>query len=603
MKKLNLFIFSIFCATSLLFAQVPTSGGPDAFGYTFKTSQDPTGPSYSWFDISQIGTTVSGLADDNFVGPFPISNFPFYSSTPQSLYIGSNGYVAFSPGNIASTAAQFPAIPNSGGSNNFIAAMLTDLNFSGPNNPANAYFYSAGDTVCITFEKVPFWTNNAVTYSGLNTFQVILNKADSSITVNYKLQSGLPDPTYVNNFVSMGIENSTGLDGLQFWRSNTFPPDTFSVKYYYPSVTAPVTDLSLNWTSNENNGGKFLLVNQTFNPILNILNVGNQDIRTNITVNYELRDATNLLVTSGSGSIDSLLVGDDSSYVFTATPPITFPGRYRLKTFLSAVSGDNIQLNDTSEALVKVLDSSKFPVILDYSDIATPSFGGVSWSGGNAGVGVYIEPPFYPARIVASNFYIANTGTTGFYSILYDDDARGGGPGTVLDSTYFGPGQIASGQYIRDSLRNNVIINSGGVYLLWLMGNGTITLGTSFAQPVSKQTFEVIGGAWAPYRSREFQDFKMNIEVQPLSVSLNEVVEDLPTKLNIYPNPSNNFFDVEGLENIDQQTLELFDLQGKRVHVKIIPYDKKVRVFKGALDAGQYFIRINQETKPIIFTD
>jgi hypothetical protein len=206
----NLILASCILLSISLTAQ-STSGGPDNFGYTYKSSLHPTGPTYQWFDITVIGTNVFGLSDDNFVGPFPMSGFPYYSTNPTQFYIGSNGYISFQPVNIASTNAQFPAMPIIGSPDNYIAPFLTDLNFSGhATNPAEAYYYNQGDTICISFDKVPFWVNNTNQYSGDNSFQIILNKADSSITFNYKTQIGAPDPTYTANFLSIGMENNTG---------------------------------------------------------------------------------------------------------------------------------------------------------------------------------------------------------------------------------------------------------------------------------------------------------------------------------------------------------------------------------------------------------
>ena len=598
MKKLLLL-----SALSILFiisSAQPTSGGPDNFGYTFKTSQDPSGPVYSWLDITQVGTQISGLADDNFVGPFSINNFPFYSSTPTQFYVGSNGYVSFSPGNIASTGAQFPAIPTSGGTNNFIAAMLTDLNFSGSGNPAAAYYYTSGDTVCITFEKVPFWTNNSATYSGLNTFQVILNKADSSITVNYKTQIGLPDPTYTTNFVSMGIENGNGTDGLQFWRANSFPPDTFSVKYYYPNVVQPITDVGVDWTNDERNGGMFLRRNQNFTPSVNVKNVGNQDITTSFMVSYQLLDTARQVISVGSKTISSLNAGDDSTVQFTNSFAVSKVGYYNLETYIHQVSGDIITINDTNKTLVKVLKSNNYPLFLDYTD-QTPTFSGISWSGGNAGVGVYIEPPFYPARVIAANYYIVNAGTVGFHSVLYDDNARGGGPGTILDSIFISSTSISNGAYYRDSLRNSVIINSGGVYLHWLMDSTAITLGRTFTTLPSRHTYEVIGGAWSTYRDADTQDFMMNIEVQPLSVGIKEINSN--KSLKAYPNPSQNFIDIE----LDQQNpltaqqVKVYNIKGKEVATKTLLLGNKLRVFKGSLTQGQYIIQIGERSAKIQF--
>ena len=65
---------------SALTAAAQTSGGPDAYGYTWKTSAHPTAPpAYQWVDISTRGTEVDGLADDNIKGPFTLpSGFQFY---------------------------------------------------------------------------------------------------------------------------------------------------------------------------------------------------------------------------------------------------------------------------------------------------------------------------------------------------------------------------------------------------------------------------------------------------------------------------------------------------------------------------------------------
>jgi hypothetical protein len=64
MKKLYrtyLFIFAV------ILQQTAFAQGPDAYGYTWLSSDDAGGPTYSWIDISTDGTEVAGLADDNSV--------------------------------------------------------------------------------------------------------------------------------------------------------------------------------------------------------------------------------------------------------------------------------------------------------------------------------------------------------------------------------------------------------------------------------------------------------------------------------------------------------------------------------------------------------
>src|ERR1700759_2377774 len=116
----------------LTFAAKANSGGPDAFGYTWKDSNDTAGPSYLWYDITSSGQPVGGLGDDNFVGPIQMGfQFPYYWYTESKVWIGSNGYVEFGPGNLA---ANFPLIPSPGGVNNFVTGIMADMTFLGAGN-------------------------------------------------------------------------------------------------------------------------------------------------------------------------------------------------------------------------------------------------------------------------------------------------------------------------------------------------------------------------------------------------------------------------------------------------------------------------------------
>ncbi|MBS1262723.1 MAG: hypothetical protein MAG453_02086 [Calditrichaeota bacterium] len=77
--------------------EIDNMGGPDAFGYIWKDSEEADGPTYSWVDISGTGTDVSDqMNDDNYVGPFDIGfDFPFYGQTYSQFYIQSNGTISF----------------------------------------------------------------------------------------------------------------------------------------------------------------------------------------------------------------------------------------------------------------------------------------------------------------------------------------------------------------------------------------------------------------------------------------------------------------------------------------------------------------------------
>ena len=124
-------------------------GGPDAYGYVWRNDQAPNGPTYNWIDITTTGTQITGLADDNFVGPLNLGfSFHYYWTDVTKVFVGSNGYITFEAGGQISSNNQqdFPGIPNTAAPNNVVAPMLTDLNFTqdagAPANPAKAYFFT-----------------------------------------------------------------------------------------------------------------------------------------------------------------------------------------------------------------------------------------------------------------------------------------------------------------------------------------------------------------------------------------------------------------------------------------------------------------------------
>ena len=596
MKKIASIFLTFLSLTA--FSQT-TSGGPDNFGYTYKNSSHPAGPSFQWFEISQIGTIITGLADDNFVGPYSISGFPFYSGNPTNLYIGSNGYISFAPANIASTNAQFPAIPSNTGANHFIAPLLTDLSFAGSMNPGSCFFYNSGDTICITFEKVPFWINNTTQYGGENTFQIILNKADSSITINYKKQAGLPDPTYTTNFLSIGIENSTGNDGLQYYRGTTFPTDSTSIRFEYPTIVQSITDIAVDYVDNEGNSGKFLALTGSYTPVASVKNNGNTNVSSTISLTTRIIDPSGITAYTNSQQIDSLQPAADSLKTFTPFSPQT-AGKYSVLCYVTRVNGDAATSNDTSTFLLKVVDTTQSPVILDYSDGVSGL--GIGWSGGNGGCGIYIEPPYYPARIVAANFYITTVGNpaSGFHSLILDDNGRQVGQGTVLDSSLVSVANITPMAYNRVPLATPIVVNSGGIYLYWLMDGPNVNLGRAFTSPASQQTYEIIFGSWSDYRDRLTQDFLMNVEITPLATSLNKSITETIGKL--YPNPSNGDLRID-MNSKANKVIEISDVNGKRVNAKTIRYTDHVEIIRGGQEAGVYFLRVGKQTQAFVWVD
>ena len=504
MKKILLLLFVI---PIISFCQ--TSGGPDGYGYTWVDSNDPNGPAYNWIDIETVDNLISGLGDDNIIGSFPIPTFAYYWYSVSSLSIGSNGYIAFSnPQNIASP---FPTIPNAGGANDFIAALLSDLTFTGSNNPGRCYLDNHSiDSTVISFVDVPFWQQAFPSYTGSNTFQIILSTIDSSITFQYKSMSGVTNA----NDITIGIESVAGSIGLQH-SQDTYPTSLYAIKFTPPSVSnaSPVTDVAANWNDNNQNKGIFLSGNGD-NYIMksNVRNVGNQSVGSFNLVS-DIYSGFGAPIVSNTAVVNGLNASLDTTIIHSNTFSPT-PGVY---TFHSncTVAGDINTTNNNIQQEIVVLDTTQNSINLCYAqNLLGATLPGINWSGGNGGIGVYFEPSFYPAKLTASNFGIDVTGSS-FTAKIYDDDGPNGSPGTLIDSVFVDSLSVVTG-WNNVPLNSPHIINNGGVYVLWYMNGNTISLSRENNPPISRQTYEVLSGFWSTYRDYQTEDFFISIDIEKL---------------------------------------------------------------------------------------
>ncbi len=177
---------------------VTGSGGPDAFGYTWKDSDEPGGPVYSWVDISGVGT-VPGAEDDGNYGPFNLGfTFPFYGQTYSQVRICTNGWLSFTS---TTNAYTNQSIPQAGDPNALLAGFWDDLYL-----PAGGSLHYYADAANQRF--VVQWTN-VQHYSSGNpeTFEIIIN-ANGSIVYQYHTVS-------LGTGCTVGIESPAGTDGLQ----------------------------------------------------------------------------------------------------------------------------------------------------------------------------------------------------------------------------------------------------------------------------------------------------------------------------------------------------------------------------------------------------
>jgi len=534
-KNLLLAVLSIFTLTT--FAQ--TTGGPGPYGYTWTNSDHTTNPAiYNWIDIEAGENYVDGLGDDNIVGPFNITPaFNYYWYDVDKIYIGSNGYVGFKPVQISST---FPTMPtNSYAKSEFIAGFMCDLNFAPDTitvaaggstaNPARCYFEDSPSQTVISYINVPFWmdpSSNPIfgqEWTGYNTFQIVLNKLDSTITINYKDRDIWASTN--GNDIEVGVQSKVGSFGLQHSTGTYF--DYFSpngmpnaIRYDLPSSPGAITDVAVNWNDNINNKGIFLSADGAdYTLKTNILNEGNTTFN-GASIISNLSPQSSPPAVSNNATLNPLNAGADTTFVFTNkfSPLSSVLGPHTFLTMLSGATGDMDPNNNTLEQEIVVVDTTQAQINLTYAH--TAGGGAINWSGGNGGIAVYIEPPFYPAVIKNTNFYIDNNaGGASFDAKIYDDNGPNGTAGTLLDSVTVPSAMVLSPA-------NNVVpcaspdtIYSGGVYVLWYMGAAGIGLGKDITPPISGQTYEVLSNFWATYRDVENEDFFISIDIEKLPLA------------------------------------------------------------------------------------
>lgn len=558
------------------------AGGPDAFGYTWKDSNEPGGPTYQWFDITSIGTMVNGLGDDNFVGPIQIGfQFPYYWYTESKVWVGSNGYLEFDPGNLA---ANFPPIPTASGVNNYVGGMIADLTFLGAGNNAQAYYYANQDTFALEFLNVPYWDPNSPGYSGSNSFEIILNKADSSITVNFMSCTGAS----VSNFTS-GIENSIGTMGLQPLASQP-PNGNYTIKYYYPQGNAlQVTDASVSWNGLDGDGGVFYAnLSGAHALVTQVENSGNTTIGP-VTADGRVTLLNNTVLVSTSDTTPSMVPGQTAVFAFPNSFSPTTNGTRMFTTRISNVAGDAILVNDSIIQEIVVVDTTAQSVRLCYTNNHTEVVGTtISWGGGQGGVGVYIKPPAYPARILNTNFICTSSPNSGpaFYAKIYDDDGPGGSPGTLLDSVLvLGTSVLINGITSVPVSTPNLTITSGGFYINWDMASTQISIAQSLTPPFSRQSYEVFQNIWSTYRDYQNSDFFIGADVNYTWVGVEE--QNTIAGLNVYPVPSNDLLNFSFAEATKAPvTITLTDISGQVVDVVKFPAANNGSVF--TVDVSRY---------------
>lgn len=601
MKKM-LFVVAIFAAAAMtampwtgsnLSSGVsflsPDSGTPDAYGYVYVKSGDPGGPTFNWIDISTSGTLVTGFMDDNVVGPFPIGfDFPYYWYKVNQVYLGSNGYLSFSSNQMYGHPFD-GGIPSTIAPPDLVAIFTGDLDFTpGVGSPACYYYTSPTlDTFIVTYDSVQEY-GNAGTY---HTFQVILTKADSCITMQYGPQNGTYTASGHPERDLVGIQNITKTIGLQFFRDGTAgagaarPVDGMAVAYIPPeSTTLQIHDVGVSYIDNPISGGLFIDVGADFTAVAEVKNFGNQSESSFNTILRIYRASGSAILFADTVEVTTTL-NPGESYICTFDPytlPVTDTTyRVQVRTYLT---GDMTPSNDS---LTLRLRSLTPPSWLGYTKYTIPD-NNSSWTGDSSGYGNQFLPPNYPFVIDSIGFY-ASAGAQGdVYLVIMDDDGANGEPGTVLFSTTVNVANGFTGM-INVPVAPTIQIDNGMFYAGAIIATtSTIAIGYDIIPPgaVSRRSYEFTG-SWAPSRTSSTQDYWVFAHGSWTSVGVDEIGITVPSQFSLACPTFVTAKSVFSLSVVSESdvSISLFDVSGRNVR----------NIFSGTLSAGNHSLGFDSE--------
>ncbi len=199
--------FELLYGTGTISAERSLTGiyGPDHYGYTYNDAA-----SYSWIDARAMGVDLGLDSNNRYTTislPFTV---PYYDVFSSNLSISANGYATLW-GTAFSSFANVPSPESPGG---VIAPYEQSNQLSNvPNGPNRVYGFSGGTAPNRYY--VVEWHAVENSWHDANTFQMIVYE-NGTIKFQYRTIAWVQGTTSSFWCVDVGIENTTGFDGLDF---------------------------------------------------------------------------------------------------------------------------------------------------------------------------------------------------------------------------------------------------------------------------------------------------------------------------------------------------------------------------------------------------
>ncbi len=220
-------------------AQMDDFGGPDAFGYTWRDSNEPDGPEFNWH--AEYGTLIDDFtpdSDDGISGPYELPfTFLYYGEELSELYVSTNGFLTFlefDPD--ADYNWRNYALPSSQAPGAILAVWWDDQDME--DRGGDVYYWTNNqDSVVVTFVEMMGWSRG-----GPYTYQVIITD-DHTFKYQY-LDMNMPDDDR-HDESTIGFQNSAGNMGLTITYNNAdYIEDELAIQIETPSIWLSVTNAS-----------------------------------------------------------------------------------------------------------------------------------------------------------------------------------------------------------------------------------------------------------------------------------------------------------------------------------------------------------------------
>jgi len=318
--KYRVLVLFILLSLSMAFARI---GGPDVYGYYFVDSEEPD-VTFDWLDYSD-GDIVEFIppADDDATGVSLPFTFNFYDAEFDSIYVSTNGVIAFVQYG-ADDYSNDP-IPNDNTPNSMVAVLWDDQQKGISDTIESEVYVLQGGEYPERWCAVT-WVNWCAYYfyDDVWTYQAILHEnpdGDGKIVLQY-LDVHLDGSTThdYGNSATVGIEDHPGTVGLQYSYNEPVLYDSLRIEFeVIEIVSRDVAVMDILSPTGVMIVIEGFTVDEAF-PQAIIRNFGTEDL-VDISVNCDISHIGGSSVYYEEIIMDSLLIGESDTSLFPVWSP------------------------------------------------------------------------------------------------------------------------------------------------------------------------------------------------------------------------------------------------------------------------------------------